>query len=70
MRVNISFFSLLLLATVAVGLDWANFGAARAGDPQARIIAFATAPVAFATILLLTRIIVKVDAARRSGRRS
>lgn len=69
MRLNISFLALLLLATLSVGLDWANFQPARDGDPLARLIVFASAPVAIVAIALLTRIIVKVDDTRRTGRR-
>lgn len=68
MRLNIAFFVLLAIATLALGAEFAEFSRARDGDAIARSVAFAAAAVLAAAVALLMRIIVRVDAARRAER--
>ncbi len=70
MRLNIAFFTLLTIATIAVGIELLDFRAARQGGVLDRVVVFAGALVALVAIILLTRILVRVDAARRPGRGS
>lgn len=70
MRLNLAFILLLLTASTATSLMWSNFTMARDGDSFARVVAFVGAPVALASLVLLGRIVTKVSAARRAGRRS
>ena len=68
MRLWIAFVVLLTLATLGTGLLMQNFTSARGGDPGARLVVFAAAPVSWLSFLLLARIVLRVDAARRAGR--
>ncbi len=63
MRLQASFLLLLIAATTATSIIWRNFAAAREGDPPARFLIFALAPVALVSIVLLGRIIMKVRSA-------
>ncbi len=68
MRLNLTFMFLLLAVSIAMGLVWENFAAARDGDPAARVVVFLGAPVAVVTFVLLARIVTRVRSAQR-GRR-
>ena len=68
MRLNIAFFTLLALATLALGLELRELPLARDGDAVARGVAFAAAAVFAVAIVLLVRIIARVDALRRAER--
>jgi hypothetical protein len=67
-RLNLMFVLLLLTATTATSLVWQSFTAARDGDPVGRVMVFVAAPVALAAVVLLGRIVTKVNSAR-PGRR-
>jgi hypothetical protein len=68
MRLNIAFFTLLVVATLALGLELREFRLARDGDMFARGVALAAAAVFAVAIVLLTRIVARVDALRRAER--
>lgn len=68
MRINIAFFTLLSLATLALGLELREFPLAREGDLLARIVIFAAGPVLVVAVALLLRIVSRVDQVRRSGK--
>lgn len=67
MRLNIAFFTLLVIATAALGLELRELPLARGGDELARGLASAAAVVFAVAIVLLTRIVARVDALRRGG---
>jgi hypothetical protein len=70
MRLTLSFIILLVLATVAAGLLWANIPEARAGDPGARMVAALAVPLTIVSFTLLGRIVSKagtVSGARGEG---
>lgn len=69
MRLQVSFVVLLLIAATATSVTWREFSAARDGDTGARMIVLALAPVGAAALVLLGRIIVRVQAAGRPGER-
>ncbi len=66
MRLTISFVVLLLAASTATSLVFRNFSTARGGDSEARIAVFFGAPIALVALVLLSRIMLKVFAARRA----
>ncbi len=68
MRLNICFLALLAIATLAAGLELKEFPLARDGDWVARDIAFAAAPVLAIAVVLLTRIVSRVEDVKRAGR--
>lgn len=68
MRLNIAFFTLLAIATVALGLELRELPLARDGDVFARGVAVAAAAVLAIAIALLARIVARVDALRRAER--
>ena len=68
MKLNLAFFTLLSLATFALGLELREFPLARDGDPLARAVVFGTAPFLAITVSLLFRIVSRVDQVRRSGK--
>lgn len=68
MRLNIVFLALLATATLASGLELKELPLARDGDTLARAIAFAAAPVLAAAIVLLVRIVSRVEDLRRDGK--
>lgn len=70
MRLNIAFFTLLAVATLAAGIELRELQPARNGDVFARGAAFAAAAVFVVAIVLLTRIVARVDSLRRAERRS
>lgn len=65
MRLLTSFVVLLLVAATASTLVWQNLVAARAGETTARMVTFIAAPLAFAAVVLLARIVLRVFALRR-----
>lgn len=67
MRLNITFITLLAIATVTFGLEVREVPLARDGDQSARVIVFASAPVLAAAVALLARIVTRVDSARRES---
>jgi choline-glycine betaine transporter len=67
-RLNLTFIVLLLTASTATSLVWQNFTAARDGDPVGRVMVFVGVPVALASVVLLGRIVTKVNSPR-PGRR-
>ena len=69
MRLQLSFVSLLLVTSLSSGIIWRNFESAREGDPGARAVVLALAPLAFTGMLLLSRIMIKVKATKRGPAR-
>jgi len=67
-RFNLAFFTLLALATLALGLELREFPLARNGDLLARSIVLTAAPVLVIAVALLLRIVSRVDQLRRSGK--
>jgi hypothetical protein len=70
MRLNVSFITLLLVATAALGVELRAVPAARDGDGLARVLAFAFAIVLALAVVLLLRIVRRVDELRRAERRN
>lgn len=70
MRLNIAFLALLAMATLASGLELKELPLARDGDTLARAIAFAAALVLATTVVLLVRIVSRVEDLRRAGKES
>ncbi len=70
MRLNIVFLALLATATLASGLELKELPLARDGDMLARAIAFAAVPVLAAAVVLLVRIVSRVEDLRRAGKES
>ncbi len=68
MRLNICFLALLITAMLASGLELKELPLARDGDWAAREIAFATAPILAIAVVLLTRIVSRVEDVKRAGR--
>lgn len=68
MRLNLAFFTLLSLATLALGLELREFPLARNGDLLARSVVLTAAPLLVVAVALLLRIVSRVDHARRSGK--
>jgi hypothetical protein len=60
MRLQVSFVTLLVLATTATSLVWRESSPAEHGDLLAEFAVLALAPVALLAIALLGRIVVKV----------
>jgi hypothetical protein len=60
MRLQVSFITLLVLATTAISLVWRESSPAEQGDLFAEFVVFAFAPVALLAIVLLGRIVGKV----------
>ena len=70
MRLNIAFLVLLATATLASGLELKELPLARNGDALARAIAFPAALVLAAAVVLLVRIVSRVEDLRRAGKES
>lgn len=70
MRLNIAFLLLLTIATVAAGLELKAFPLARDGDETARVLVFVAAPFLAAAVVLLVRIVSRVEDLRRAGKES
>ena len=70
MRLNVVFLSLLMIATVASGLELKEFPLARQGDEVARVLVFVAVPVLAAVVVLLVRIVSRVEDLRRAGKES
>lgn len=68
MRLNIAFLALLAVATLASGLELKELPLARNGDTLAQAVAFGAAPVLAGAVILLTRIVSRVEDARRDGK--
>lgn len=68
MRLNIAFLTVLAAATLASGLELKELALARDGDPLARTIVFAAAPVLAVAVILLVRIVSRIEDARREGK--
>jgi len=68
MRLQISFILLLISAATATSIIWRDFGVAREGDTDARLLIFTMALVALISIALLARIVLKVKNVRLQGR--
>jgi hypothetical protein len=60
MRLQVSFVTLLVLATTATSLVWRESSLAEQGDLRAEFVVFTFAPVALLAIALLGRIVLKV----------
>ena len=65
MRLLTSFVVLLLVAATANTMVWQNLLAARVGEATARVVVFISAPLAFAAVVLLAHIVLRVYALRR-----
>ena len=70
MRLNIVFLALLATATLASALELKELPLARNGDALARAIAFPAALVLAAAVVLLVRIVSRVEDLRRAGKES
>lgn len=68
MRLWVASLVLLLLATTGAGLIMQDLAAARAGDSAARLVVFAAALIGSVSFVLLARIVLRIDAARRAGK--
>jgi hypothetical protein len=68
MRLNIAFLALLVTATLASGLGLKEFPLARDGDPLARAIVFPAALILAVAVVLLVRIVSRVEDLRRAGK--
>ena len=60
MRLQVSFLTLLLTASIATSFVWREFTAARYGDDLARVMIFSLALLAAGSMVLLARIVIKV----------
>ena len=65
MRLNIAFLTLLFVATLALGLELKEYPLARNGDVLGRAIVFAAAPVLASAVVLLLRIVSRVEDLKR-----
>lgn len=65
MRLQAAFLVLLLVATIALGLELREYPLAREGDVLARVLVFTAGPVLFVSVLLLLRILSRVEDLRR-----
>ena len=68
MRLNIAFFTLLAVATLALGLELKEYPLARNGDMLGRAVVLAAAPVLALAVVLLLRIVSRVEDLRRAGK--
>ena len=65
MRLNIAFLTLLFVATLGLGLELKEYPLARNGDVLGRAIVFAAAPVLASAVVLLLRIVSRVEDLKR-----